>query len=98
MKDKIAYMNRAFAKASSPHGTAGERFPRWPDSLSGVGDCAYWFRIVSICDVGVVGEKPILAYRFHAHSVTLLPSLLIAPSERGNPLSQRRHSVSHQET
>jgi glycosyltransferase involved in cell wall biosynthesis len=34
------------------------------------GDADFWFRVVTQFDVGVVGESPILDYRFHENSVT----------------------------
>jgi glycosyltransferase involved in cell wall biosynthesis len=47
-----------------------ERCGLFSEQMSCVGDAEYWHRILPTCDVGIVGEAPILDYRFHQNSVT----------------------------
>lgn len=49
---------------------AVERCGLFDDRLNYSGEASLWYRILSRYDVGIVGDRPILNYRFHGNSIT----------------------------
>lgn len=64
------------------------------------GDQAFWHRIIERYDVGIVGERPILRYRFHENSVTTRDSRSEArfsdPVQIAREIAARQRPLSEQ--
>jgi glycosyltransferase involved in cell wall biosynthesis len=59
-----------------------ERCGIFDDRLNYSGEALLWYRILSRFDIGIVGERPILQYRFHENSVTGRGSTTVARFEQ----------------